>query len=79
MLATICAHKRTQVAARRQARSLADLEAAAAAAPPPRGFIRAIEASLAAGRFALIAEIKKASPSKGLIRESFDPPQLARA
>jgi indole-3-glycerol phosphate synthase len=78
-LATICAHKRAQVAERRRTRSLADLEAAAAAAPPPRGFIRAIEAAHADGRLALIAEIKKASPSKGLIRESFDPPELARA
>lgn len=78
-LATICAHKREQVAHRRRTRSWADLEAAAAAAPPPRGFINAIETSHAAGQLALIAEIKKASPSRGLIREAFNPPELARA
>ncbi len=78
-LAEICDHKRALVAAARRLRSLADLEAAAAAAPPVRGFVAAIDAAHARGDYALIAEIKKASPSKGLIRADFDPPALARA
>lgn len=78
-LAEICDHKRALVAAGKRARSLADLEAAAAAADPVRGFIAAIHAVHADGRFALIAEIKKASPSKGLIRADFVPEALARA
>jgi indole-3-glycerol phosphate synthase len=75
-LAEICNHKRSLVAAARAERSLADLEAAAGAADAPRGFITAIHA---APHYALIAEIKKASPSKGLIRADFDPLALARA
>jgi indole-3-glycerol phosphate synthase len=78
-LATIVAHKRDIYAARKAERSLADVEAAARAADAPRGFVRAIHAAHAAGRFALIAECKKASPSKGLIRADFDPAELARA
>ena len=78
-LAEIVAYKRERVAVARRERSLADLEAAAAAADPVRGFIAAIHRTQAAGRHALIAEIKKASPSKGLIRADFVPETLARA
>jgi indole-3-glycerol phosphate synthase len=79
VLAKICDIKRTDVARRKVAAPLADLEKAAADAPPTRGFIKAIEHRIDRGDFALIAEIKKASPSKGLIRADFDPPALAKA
>jgi indole-3-glycerol phosphate synthase len=72
-------YKRAETAAAKRARPLAQVEAAAKAAPPPRGFLAAIERALAAGQYALIAEIKKASPSAGLIRADFDPPTLAHA
>src|SRR6516165_5210650 len=79
ILSRISAYKRDEIIAARRERPLAVIETAARSAAPPRGFIAAIERRLAAGRFALIAEVKKASPSKGLIRADFDPATLARA
>jgi len=79
VLARIEAYKRKEIEAAKQAVSPREMERRARAMPPPRGFARAIERHLEAGRPALIAEIKKASPSKGLIREDFNPPVLARA
>jgi indole-3-glycerol phosphate synthase len=79
ILARIAAYKRDEVRVRRAERTQAQVEAAAKTASAPRGFKRALQAAHAPGRLALIAEIKKASPSKGLIRADFDPPALARA
>jgi indole-3-glycerol phosphate synthase len=79
ILAQIADYKRVDVAGRKAARPQAQVEAAAASATPPRGFATALSARASPGHLALIAEIKKASPSKGLIRADFDPPALARA
>lgn len=79
ILDKITAYKRLEVAAAKERMPQPAIEAAARAASPVRGFADAIERRISSGGFALIAEIKKASPSKGLIRADFDPPSLARA
>jgi indole-3-glycerol phosphate synthase len=79
ILTRIEAYKREEIAAAKRARPLGEVERAAKAADPPRGFLSAIKRRLGRGDYALIAEIKKASPSRGLIRAEFDPPALARA
>jgi len=79
ILTRIEAYKREEIAAAKRARPRGEVERAAKAADPPRGFLRAIKRRLGRGDYALIAEIKKASPSRGLIRADFDPLALARA
>ncbi len=79
VLAKIEAYKREEIAARKAERSQDEIEAAAKAGPPVRGFLNALQSDAAKHGLSLIAEVKKASPSKGLIRADFDPPLLARA
>ncbi|MCK7594523.1 indole-3-glycerol phosphate synthase TrpC [Pseudomarimonas salicorniae] len=79
ILNTIIARKHDEVTARRSVWSMAELRARAAAAPPCRGFARALRQRVDAGTAGVIAEIKKASPSKGVIRADFHPDEIARS
>lgn len=79
ILQTILQRKAEEVAARMAAVPLAEIKARAANRPPPRGFAAAIESKIAMGAPAVIAEVKKASPSKGVIRADFDPAAIARS
>ena len=79
ILAKICADKQDHIKNCKAAKPLDQVKQAAAAAPAPRGFAKALNTRVEDGGYGLIAEIKKASPSKGLIRADFDPPTLAKA
>ena len=79
ILDKIASYKREEVAKAKRTVPLAHLESLAKQAPPVRSFHRALENMVASGQWALIAEIKKASPSKGLIRENFVPADIAKA
>ena len=77
ILARILERKREEIAAGARAAPLAEMRRRAADAPPPRGFRAAIEAEIGEGRPAVIAELKRASPSRGVIRRDFDPSRIA--
>ncbi len=79
ILQKILARKREEIAERAARLPLAELRRHAAATPPARGFVNAIHARIAAGKPAVIAEIKKASPSKGLLRADFNPAEIAKS
>ncbi len=79
ILQRIVAVKQEEVQQARRVRSLADLHSDVAQAPPVRGFAAALQAKVAAGQPAVIAEVKKASPSKGVLREHFVPADIARS
>jgi indole-3-glycerol phosphate synthase len=79
ILNAILARKREELEAARAAVPFAQMEARAKSAPPPREFVAAIRAKISAGRPAVIAEVKKASPSKGLLRADFDPAAIAKS
>lgn len=79
ILRKIEVYKRQEIALAKRTHSLGEMLSRVKSAPHPRGFLSALRRKHAAKKYALIAEIKKASPSKGLIREDFDPAQLAQA
>ena len=79
ILNKILARKQQEIEARRQRLGLEQLKQQASSASPARGFVAALAASIEKGRAAVIAEIKKASPSKGVIREQFDPVEIAKS
>ena len=77
VLSRIVEHKQQELLNTKAARSLSELEQAVVQQSAPRGFLQAIETALSAGRSAVVAEVKKASPSKGVIREHFIPAEIA--
>ncbi|MEP0519130.1 MAG: indole-3-glycerol phosphate synthase TrpC [Hyphomicrobiales bacterium] len=79
VLEKICRYKLDEISAAKSQTSLDEIKAMAADGQPVRGFRTALKSRVDAGAFALIAEVKKASPSKGLIREDFAPPELSRS